>query len=475
MSIQTHINVSIFNVIRYLVLNIVVDVVVRQSLDSFEHFRRRFSLHRGCSVTVTGHRIDRYNLVHTFTSRHLVSASLLFFVTALAYAVEVALEYAVDSSSIRYAKRGTVRRMQFETGVCTLDDMFTGDNARDLAFIAEQCVTFQDGTYRLFRSIWVKDDNGNEHVLCEAVQQNLLYEGGGVYSKDVTTRPSSEALELVHTLNENSYQQVGDEWHSLIVLQVRSTDVFLRKGFRTPSTEFSTSFLHIRVAGTKAQCLGFTSGIKGRETAVAHLVGCVDGFEENSSLVIVCGTGLAQVGAQNDAEWSTLVPFEIRTHVPRFLRGFGAEGSAYASFLARSLPQDAINLNKYGIVHRFCDQISLPVRNGSLWEEEYEFASSEVRVTATVEMWGLILGACWAAVVAVAQMVVNWVAAREKMPDKLFGERHIVRRWAEENSAAKLVDGKMKAVLKLEERVKTGRITAALQEGDSCSEQGDTE
>ncbi|KAI0558493.1 hypothetical protein FGB62_206g010 [Gracilaria domingensis] len=180
------------------------------------------------------------------------------------------------------------------------------------------------------------------------------------------------------------------------------------------------------------------------------------------------------------SEWTTAVAFEVRTRIPRYFKGIreerldsNANASAYASFLARTFPQDAINLNKYAIVYRYCDQITLPVPNGTSWEEEYEFASSKVRVTATVEEWGMALVACWVVVVTVAQLLVSLVAARKKMPNNVLGEQQILRRWAEENNARE-VDREGEAFLSVEDGSKSDRITAILRRVRKRSDDSET-
>ncbi|KAI0559483.1 hypothetical protein FGB62_148g04 [Gracilaria domingensis] len=487
MAIQTNIVVSAFNIIRYLLFNIVIDAIVRKSLDSFENFRRRLSLHRGQPVSLAGHRIDKYNLLRIFRSRHLPSASLLFFITALAYGVEVALEYAVDSSAARHAIRGNITRVEYATGVCSEDAIITSNNALLMAFIAEQCVRFEDGTYRLFQPIWVRDKNGTESILCEAVEDNKLYEGQGLYGLERTSKESPETLDLMRTLTEHSYRTIGDVWHSGFVVHVSSADVWDTRTFTSPLSQITKFYFTTEVSSTM-KCFGFGAYAVGDDTAGLEVLGCANEFDEDGSLLITFGTSFVVSGDENGAgnfsEWSTAVAFEVRTRVSHYYRGIGeaesnsqANADAYALFLSRAFPSDVINLNKYGILYRHCDLISLPVQNGTDWEEECDFASSEVRVTATVEGWAVVLAVFWVTAVTTGRMGLKWVAARKKMPDEVFGEQHILRRWAIEASGRPLAEGGdgggggvgREALLSVsvEEGAKTARITAVLDEDDA--------
>eukprot|EP00178_Gracilaria_changii_P013569 TRINITY_DN382_c0_g1_i1.p1 TRINITY_DN382_c0_g1~~TRINITY_DN382_c0_g1_i1.p1 ORF type:complete len:518 (-),score=66.21 TRINITY_DN382_c0_g1_i1:2859-4412(-) len=474
MAILTNIDVSVFNIIRYLIINIFVDIVVRNGLDSLAHFHRRFNLFRGRSVSVSGLRIDRYNLLRIVKSARVLSASLLFAVTIIAYCVEVGLEYAVDSRAIRYPARGNITRVQYETGVCSLEHMVC-DNLQHIASMAEQCVQFEDGVYRFHSPVWVRDEDGSFALLCEPVPQNVLYEGNAIYGDHFESEGASQSRALIDSLTRSSLKSFGDEFQPLATVDVSSSDVFQRNTFVTPTSVFSTHSFITRISDTRVQCIGFTLGRAPEEMVLLQFLGCVDGFDDNSSLLITSGTSSIDVGTRVDAEgpqqWSTQVSFEVRKRVPNYFRGVGdnrsnaqANATAYATFLSRSSPMDIINLNKYAILYRFCDRVSVPVWNGTWWQEEYELSSSQLRLTATVEEWGILLISCWVFLVTVAQLFVSWVAIRNKMPNKLFGERHLLRRWAEENCLdGERGEGDDDAFLSVQEGVKSDRITATLR------------
>ncbi|KAI0562877.1 hypothetical protein FGB62_50g211 [Gracilaria domingensis] len=444
MVVVTNIDVSVFNIVKYLILNIVIDVIVRRGLDGLEHFRRRLSLYRGRSVSVSGLRIDRYNLLGTFKSGQVLFASFLFAVTVVAYTVEVGLEYAVDSRAIRYPSRGNITRVQYETGVCSVERLDTDNNFRLTALIAEQCVTFVDGIYRFYKPVWTSETDNDFGLLCEAVERNQLYEGRGVYGPRFGSEGASKVSALAEALASNSHKSFGDSEHALVIINVTSSDVFLWNSFVTPEAQFITSMFVKSMPGTSVKCFGFTMGRRDRNTFLLHMLGCVDSFADEGSLIITSGTSFldveaSQVEAEDSFEWSAQVAVEVRMRVPFYFRGIAEEhpsrvnSTAFAFFLSRSFPQDVINLNKYGIVYLFCDQIDMPIWNGSTWVEEYEFSSSEVRVTATVEEWGIALVACWAVIVSLTHLLVTYVALRKRMPGKLMGEKHLLRRWAEDN------------------------------------------
>ncbi|KAI0565727.1 hypothetical protein FGB62_15g16 [Gracilaria domingensis] len=328
MTIRTNIGVSSFNILRYLVLNVVIDIIVRKSLDSIEHFRRRFSLHRGHSVSVAGYRIDRYNILRVLSSGHVLPASVLLLITAVAYTVELALEYAVDSKAIRYADSGTINRVEYRRGVCTIDELLTTGDALDVALIAEQCVLLEDGTYRFYRPIWVQGtdeddrltDNGLR-VLCEPVDENVVYDGEGIYPDSVTSKQSTESLELVKTLQENAVSSLGDLWLPLIVVNVSSDDVVRELSFSTPSSLFSAYLFDTNVSGTAVQCTGFIASVEQQDTAIVQLVGCVDGHDENSTLVLTYGTSFARMGGADDSHARRAVLWRNPRGAPRLSRG----------------------------------------------------------------------------------------------------------------------------------------------------------
>eukprot|EP00178_Gracilaria_changii_P021604 TRINITY_DN640_c0_g1_i12.p1 TRINITY_DN640_c0_g1~~TRINITY_DN640_c0_g1_i12.p1 ORF type:complete len:487 (+),score=50.76 TRINITY_DN640_c0_g1_i12:410-1870(+) len=475
MALRTHIDVSYFNVLRYFVLNLVADLVVRKSLDSFEHFRRRRALHHGQSVSISGVRFDRYNLLKTLTTSHTMCAVVLFLITMIAYAVDVSLEYAVDSEAIRYPIRENVTRVEYQTGMCTAEALVGATtHIRDMQAIAQRCVVLEDDVYRFYRPLWVRNSDGEVTFLCENVEGNKLYEGVGIYHFN-STSGEADMIKLKQALSQNSQKAIGDGVFSLFVVNVSSKDIFMSQPLASQSGAFSNSYFLTKIGNTGVQCGGFVAGDEEQNVLIVQVVGCSSGFHNNGSLVITFGTSLVtdglEDGALGSAEWITQVAFELRTDIPHYFRGVPMESSetkanalAYASFLSRVFARGDINLNKYAILYRFCDEMQVPVLNGTSWSEEYEFARSEMRVTATVEQWGVVLAACWVVVVTVARVLVSRFANRRNMPNNVFGERQILRRWAEENDWEELSDqGGVEAFLSVGDGTKRGRITATLR------------
>ncbi|KAI0557053.1 hypothetical protein FGB62_349g03 [Gracilaria domingensis] len=475
MAIDTNIDVRIFNVLRYFILTILIDVIVRKSLDSFEHFRRRLSLHRGHSVAVSGIRLDRYNLLKTLTTGQTAFALVLFVITMIAYGVEVALEYAVDSQVTRSPIQGNITRVEYRTGMCTVDQMGNESNHHlDMEAIAQRCVVFENEIYRFYRPVWVRDSDGKVTLLCENVEQNKVYEGEGIYKTLYSSSRDADTNELVESLNENPNKTIADGWFSFEV-NVSSSDVFKSHQHFTPVGTHSISYFLANLGGTGWRCGGTALDDPIRATAFVQVNGCVTGLDENSSLAVTFGTARAeyetQAGTLESGEWSVQVPFGVRTVVHHYFKGVALENShseanafAYAAFLSRIFAKRDMNLNKFAIMYRYCDAIQVPAINGTSWTEQYEFASSELRVTATIQEWGVVLAACWVVAVCVGSVLVSWIAEQRKMPTKVFGEGQILRRWAEENECVEVAGaGGKDAFLSVERGEKSAHITATLR------------
>ncbi|KAI0557054.1 hypothetical protein FGB62_349g02 [Gracilaria domingensis] len=473
MTIDTNIDVRIFNVLKYLILTILIDVIVRKSLDSFEHFRRRLSLHRGHSVAVSGIRLDRYNLLKTLTTGQTAFALVLFVITMIAYGVEIALEYAVDSQVTRSPIQGNITRAQYRTGMCTMDQLVDlCVHHRDVESMAHSCVVLEEELYRFYRPVWVRASDGALNFICEKVEQNLVYEGEGIYPMN-SLSDQVDLFELYQKLHENSNGTVEFYNFNLWAVNVSSKDVFNSNQIATVAGEHSFLYFLANLSGTPWRCSGIASKLPNKRAVFVQVLGCVGGFDENGTLIITFGTSLAEYGGGDceSEEWSTEVMFDVQSIVPHYFRGVALEDNqseanalAYASFLSRIFGLGSSDLNKYAIVYRHCDTIQVPVMNGtSSWTEQYEFASSKIRVTATVREWGVVLAASWVITVCVGSVLVSWIAKRRKMPTNVFGERQILRRWAEENECEEVARADVDAFLSVERGEKGGHITATLR------------
>ncbi|KAI0557834.1 hypothetical protein FGB62_258g01 [Gracilaria domingensis] len=346
----------------------------------------------------------------------------------------------------------------------------------DMEAIAHKCVMFEDEIYRFYRPVWVRDSEGTLALLCENVEQNMLYEGEGIYHVN-SSRSGANIYELYESLNENWTETIMRGWFNfgMWVINVSSSDVYKSHQHFTPVGTHLNSYFLANVGGTSWKCGGTAAGDPIRGTVFVQVIGCVTGLDEDSSLAVTFGTALAeyelQGGAFESGVWSVQVPLEIRTLVNHYFKGVALENTqseanalAYAAFLARIHGRGEMNLNKFAIMYRYCDIIQVPAINGTSWTEQYEFASSEIRVTATIREWGVVLAACWVVAVWFGSVLVSWIAEQREMPNNLFGEAQILRRWAEENESEEVAEaGGKDAFLWVERGEKNGHITATLR------------
>lgn len=446
MELNTKLPVPIFNVLKYLIIALAIDGAVRSALDGFEHFRRRFSLHRGFSVPFGSARIDRYNLLYQISFRRFSSIVLLL-VTLAAYSVEIGLEFATDSKATHFPIAGTVTRLASTPGVCSLHTIIYRTNANRFARLAEECVVLEDGKYRLYRPIWITTPEDSFRPLCEPTPGNLLYETAEVYQslQGNTPQAARQVHQLTRTMRAHSYKSNGDEQRAFIAMQITSNDVVQQFPYRTSDTERFISAVFIkRLANTAVKCIGTVYGRHGEGMMRVRMLACVNGFTENSILAYAQGTGLVEMDVKDiNASWSTVVAVESRRSVYHFGRGLVAEqlqnnALSYATFLAMSRPQDKINVNKYAVAYRNCKQLSVPSRIRKSWVENIPVSRSEPRITATVEVWAIIVLVCWVLLVTVLRVVLHRVANHKGMPNRLFGEQQLVCLWVQEKEREEL-------------------------------------
>eukprot|EP00178_Gracilaria_changii_P028113 TRINITY_DN959_c0_g1_i1.p1 TRINITY_DN959_c0_g1~~TRINITY_DN959_c0_g1_i1.p1 ORF type:complete len:505 (+),score=60.69 TRINITY_DN959_c0_g1_i1:749-2263(+) len=442
-TISTHLSVPVFNVLKYLVTTVAIDIIVRSALNGLEHFRRRLHLFHGHSVPVTPARFDRYNLLHTLSPRHLTSAVVLFVVTLCAYAVEIGLEFATDSEVVRLAVAANITRLKDGSqDVCSFDTLILPNNADHLSNLAQKCVVEHDGKYRLFRPTWIVERDKSLGVLCEQTNENLLDESDAVYSslRGHTEQDAQELHHLDQLLRAHSYRSGGDAGFWYIAIQINSSDVFRTIVFTDDERDirFTLSYFRRRIADT-VECFGWAEGRHGDGMVFVAMIACVNGYTSNSSISFTYGTAYLPIdGAQlsTNQTWSAIVASENRQLLHHYLRGVFRQGTranaeAYAAFLARSIALGITNLNKYAIAYRNCENLTLPAQGqaceGDSCVELFPSASSEVRVTATVKSWGVVLIVSWVFIVKIAQLVLHAIANRKRMPDRLFGEAQVLQ------------------------------------------------
>ncbi|KAI0563340.1 hypothetical protein FGB62_42g311 [Gracilaria domingensis] len=445
MALNTNLTVPIFNVLKYLLLTLAIDVLVRGGLNSFEHFHRRRLLYYGQSVQFKPVRIDRYNLLHRVRIRYLPSSLILLFITLAAYAVEIGLEFATDSSTIRVPIAGEVTRVNFTRNVCSVDTILFEQNANRLAHLAEKCVVHDQGTYKLYRPIWTKSPEDSYEPLCEQTPGNLLDEGQEIYKSfgGQDEEGKRELAELKKSMESDSYRPNVDENLYLLTFNITLRDVLEKYPHSFDSDHFTTAVFIHRLEDSETKCFGSVYGRRGEGMMRVMMMGCTNGFTSNSSLAYAQGTGLIEMDVEDiDKEWSALVAAESRRELHRFGRGVIEERLqtnfvAYAVFLAAARAQEKTNVNKYAMAYRNCEKVSLPSRDGGEWKEVIESKESAPRIVATVQLWAIILVACWVVVVTAARFFVHAWADGKGMPKRLIGEQEMVCLWLHEKDREK--------------------------------------
>ncbi|CAN8065585.1 unnamed protein product [Agarophyton chilense] len=448
MTIETSLPVPVFNVIKYLLLTFSIDVLVRGGLDSFEHFRRRLFLYYGLSVDFGNRRIDRYNLIHRFRTRNIGPPVLLTLLTVAAYAVEISLEFSSDSRMGRIPIAGKVTRLNFTRGICSLDSIIYRTNANRFARLAEECIIHENGIYRLYRPIWTTSPEDSFRPLCEPTLSNLVYETTDVYEtlQGKGKKAQQENEQLSHTMRAHSYKSNGDEERSFVTMRITSKDIVGSFPYSFASDDFTSSVFIKRLGDSKVKCFGTVYGRHGEGMMRVMMLGCTNGFTENSTLSYAQGTGVVELDVEDiEKNWIALIAVESRRNVYRFAKGvidYNPETNpiAYAAFLAISRAQEKINVNKYAIAYRNCDRLSLPSRNADTWEETVEASSSIPRNTATIEQWAIILVICWVVFVTAFRFALHLLADRKGMPKRLYGEKDIVSLWTYEKERESLAE-----------------------------------
>ncbi|KAI0563324.1 hypothetical protein FGB62_42g310 [Gracilaria domingensis] len=244
-------------------------------------------------------------------------------------------------------------------------------------------------------------------------------------------------------MKAHSYKSHGDEERSFVTVNITSRDVLGKFPYYFNSDHFTTAVFIHRLEDSAIKCFGSVYGRHGEGMMRVMMIACTNGFTSNSSLAYAQGTGLVEMDVEEiDKEWSALVAVESRRELHRFGRGVIEERLqtnfvAYAVFLALVRAQEKTNVNKYAMAYRNCEKVSLPSRDGGEWKEVIESKESFPRIVATVQLWAIILVACWVVVVTAARFFVHAWADGKGMPKRLIGEQEMVCLWLQEKDREK--------------------------------------
>lgn len=437
MAIDTQLDLSSFNVIKYIFVFVIFDVVIRLSLRGIAVFFRRNSLYHGHSVPLQNEPFDRYNIREYSQEYRSLTSLFLFLVTLSAYAVEFLLEFSTDSIERTVAIPGNVRVMNASLEVCSFGDAITSNSYYDMIQIADECIDIdpRGRMYVFYKYVWHmktstdSSTSSSKELLCVRSEDNILSNNSLIYSTaDIQFREEKE----IDDLKAASFGANGDPDQDFIVIQVRSNDIFVSREYMQSGKLITAGYITVQLpsrSGNSIKCYGYVFGRHGANQMLAEISFCI----YSQAFIYVDGSVLIKEDASvlNQSNWKVEVACMHGRVIRNFAKGLKSgflNTDAFAKFLGSVKRPDERSIQKYAALYHNCENVRVPLQYNAE-EKTIPNAMVQTTVTVSVKTWSLVLLCAWSALLAFISILLTSIAKRKKMPDNIFGEQAMARRW----------------------------------------------
>lgn len=442
MDLNTNLSIAVFNVVKYFIVFIVFDIVVRRSLDKIIHFFRRLSLSHGRSVPLRNSRIDRYNLpLRSLMSSHSL---FLFLLTFTAYVVEFTLEFSSNSIVNYVSVPGVVNVINATHKTCPLIDITYRSTGTRMAQLADDCIDVDDkeNMYTFYRYVWEKTEFDESFPRCIRTDDNILVKDRLLYSRQ-NLHP--DAIDLVEDIRAGSVGANGDIFQAVISIQVSSKDVIFNRAYDRFGRKYVTGIFATKLANKPITCFGNVYGRVGEGQMKVQVSSCLEGsmpFPADSRFIFLLGSGrvVEDAADMKSKPWTTNIACISGRVVANVAEGIGKAAffstETYATFIGSKDNRDDVSLQRYAALYKNCEHVRVPRNISESRKQIIPNAKALPVVRVTIKRWALILIVSWPIALVLLSSMLGVVGNCKNMPHTLFGEHDIANRWLHEKNRA---------------------------------------
>lgn len=443
MLIDTGLSVPAFNVLKYFVISVFLEAIVRTSLNNFEVFFRALVIHRGQAVELRHSRKDRYWLLSTYRSHKNCPTVLVTTILAItAYAVEILLEFSSSAQEVQQALPGRLDLFQVSHPVCSPAQLQHEQTLQLVDDMASSCVYLHDKTYFFYNVSWQREDSSGPMPVCIHTRDNVLQTGNIIYSSLDYLNGSIEEKSLTdfrQTLHAKSWKSQGTGDQEVVMIRLSSRDLRSSTQYTNAGSVFTKAILLTKVSNTDIQCVGTAFGRQWAKIMSLRIYGCIRPIANGYNYIETPGASLIEIDARSIAssDWSTAVVVRTMTRmtdVYNFTKNVTSskdidEVIAFAILLSFGTGKSVDNINKYAVVYKHCAQYSVPQSGDVSRVQDFDKADSEKKITAFVYEWGLLLAVLWPLLLSLVSFCFYVWGRRKGLPTTLLGEGEIGQRW----------------------------------------------
>lgn len=439
MSIDTTLSVPVFNVLKYIVMNIVLEAIVRTSLDAVNIFFRALDIHHGRPVALNPSRIDRYNLSSMKHYRYLSRWLFTTFLACCAYSIEILLEFSSTARESDFPVSDVLDLYHPTHRACTPLQLERNNTMNLVHEMASSCVRLTAKKYTFYNVSWRRQQRSGPAPVCIHTSNNVLHEGARIYNtyhSSNTSREDEIWTNVFRALRENSWQSNGNNSRFTTVLPLTSADFVSSLNYTLDGHKFTRAVVLSQVENKSLQCAGTLFGRHGAGIMSLRVYGCFANISNGVHYIETDATSIVEADAEfvDVAPWTTWAAVRLTLRLTDFTRGVVHNGDlesihAFAMLLSSGTGKDIDMINKYAVVYKHCSDYRVPVYPDVSQARRFDKANSVRKITVIVSDWGLVLLVLWPVLLSLASLALYSWGKRKKLPTNVYGEGAIGRRW----------------------------------------------
>lgn len=436
MDIDTTVSVPLFNVVKHFLIAILMESVVRQTLSSAQEFFRAKELRQGLPVSLSGPRIDRYNL-----QGNVYKLSFTTILTLIAYTFELSLEFSSSARTVLSPVSATLPVVHSTHGICNLLQLSQEDSIQRISQIASSCITKSGNKYSMFRLTWQKKPSPSTiciHTSCNVLQTGELPYESFVYPSGSAAWVSVRNFQ--HSLAAHSWGSNGDIYKAVIIIHVFHSDVKSIERYNRDNSTFVSASLITQVNNSDIKCVGSISGTHGEGSMFVQYFACFRPIRFGQNFIELGGTATVRIDASDlgFTRWNVLIASEPGMVVFNFTKDVFNHDEmekvgAYAFLLGGAPEKTLDSFNRYAAIYKHCDDFLVPKSEDKIQVETVEKAMTQEKINAFIPIWIVPLVVLWPLTLFGLSTVFRVHGRRMKIANKLQGEGSVGQRWIRRN------------------------------------------